>query len=171
MVCLPELALCGYPPEDMLLKVDFLEECMRILKRLAAEVRETPLAVGAPHFDGDLYNADAVLHRGNVVAWYHKNLLPNYGVFDEARYFAPGDGGLVLKVNGLRVGITICEDVWHPGGPLENEVTYGGAEVVINLSASPFQRGKKVQRIRMPSSRASDNQAVLAYVNGVGGQD
>ena len=171
LVCFPELALCGYPPEDLVLKRDFIEECEAALQGLAAEAGETTVVVGALHHDGDLFNAAAVLRGGEITGWYHKNLLPNYGVFDEARYFAPGEEGLVLEVGGVRVGITICEDIWYPGGPLENEVAYGGAELVVNISHSPFHRGKWRYRERMLLSRASDNMAILAYVNGVGGQD
>ncbi len=171
LVCFPELVLCGYPPEDLLLKVDFLAENMMAVERLAAEVRDTPAIVGSLHFDGDLFNAAAVLHRGKVVAWYHKNFLPNYGVFDEARYFAPGEEGLVLVIGGVRVGITVCEDIWYPGGPLEKEVAYGGADLVVNISSSPFQRGKQSLRERMLYARASDNWVILAYVNAIGGQD
>lgn len=171
LVCFPELALCGYPPEDLLLKMDFLEESNKVVERLAAEVGDTPAVVGSLHFNGDLYNAAAVLHRGEVVAWYHKNFLPNYGVFDEARYFAPGEEGLVLGLEDVRVGITVCEDIWYPGGPLESEVAYGGAELVTNISSSPFHRGKQDFRVRILRSRASDGQVLLAYVNAVGGQD
>ena len=171
LVCFPELSLCGYPPEDLLLKRDFLEDCESSLDELARETGETAALVGTVHFDGDLFNAAAVLHRGRILAWYHKNLLPNYGVFDENRYFAPGGEGLVLEISGVRVGITVCEDIWFAGGPLENEVALGGAELVVNLSSSPFQRGKQSLRERMLCARAADGTAVLAYVNGVGGQD
>lgn len=171
LVCFPELALCGYPPEDLVLKRDFVTGNMTAIERLAREVREVPVIIGALHLDDDLYNSAAVLWKGKIVAWYHKNLLPNYGVFDEARYFAPGESGLVLKIGDERVGITICEDIWYPGGPLEEEVAYGGAELVVNISSSPFQRGKQGQRKKMLFSRASDNSTILAYVNCVGGQD
>lgn len=171
LVCFPELSLCGYPPEDLLLKRDFVVECGSALDELAREVGDTVALVGTVHLDGDLFNAVAVLQRGRVLAWYHKNLLPNYGVFDENRYFAPGGEGLVLEISGLRVGVTVCEDIWFPGGPLEEEVAYGGAELVVNLSASPFQRGKQCMRERMLCSRAEDGSVVLAYVNAVGGQD
>jgi len=171
LVCFPELALCGYPPEDLALKRDFIEENMRAIEQLAEGTRDVPAVVGALHFEGDLYNAAAVLRGGKILAWYHKSLLPNYGVFDENRYFAPGGEGLVLDLSGIRVGITICEDIWYPGGPLENEVACGGAELVVNLSSSPFQKGKQNLRERMLVSRAADSLAILAYVNSVGGQD
>jgi NAD+ synthase (glutamine-hydrolysing) len=171
MACFPELSLCGYPPEDLLLKRDFIAECSRALNDLAREVGDIVAVVGILDFQEDLFNAAAVMHRGEVAAVYHKRFLPNYGVFDENRYFAAGIEGLVVMLDGRRVGITICEDVWYAGGPLEEEVTFGGAEVVINISSSPYQRGKQKERERLLQSRASDSGVILAYVNGVGGQD
>ena len=171
LVCFPELSLCGYPPEDLLLKRDFLAGCARSLEELAREVGETAVIVGTLDFSEDLFNAAAVIHRGEVIAVYRKNFLPNYGVFDENRYFAAGEEGLVVKIGGVRVGVTICEDVWFPGGPLESEVAFGGAELVVNLSSSPYHRGKHLERERLLQARAADALAILAYVNCVGGQD
>lgn len=171
MVCFPELCLCGYPPEDLLLKKDFIDECSQALIELAREVGEVVAVVGTLDFQEDLFNAAAVLHRGKVAAVYHKHFLPNYGVFDENRYFAAGEEGLVLIMDGMRIGITICEDVWYPGGPLEEEVAFGGAELVINISSSPYQKGKQKERERLLQSRASDSGVLLAYANSVGGQD
>jgi NAD+ synthase (glutamine-hydrolysing) len=171
VACFPELTLCGYPPEDLLLKWDFITECSRALDELAREVRNTVAVVGTLDLREDLFNAAAVLYQGEVKAIYHKRYLPNYGVFDENRYFAAGREGLVIILNGMRVGVTICEDVWYAGGPLEEEVTFGGAEVVINISSSPYQRGKQEERERLLQSRASDSGVILAYINGVGGQD
>ncbi len=171
LVCFPELALSGYPPEDLLLKRDFLHACGRSLEKLARRVGETAVLVGTPLLQEDVFNAAAAVYRGEVVAIYRKGYLPNYGVFDENRYFAPGDEGLVLKLGGVRVGVTICEDIWYPGGPLESEVARGGAELVVNLSASPYQRGKQRMRERLLESRAADATVLVAYVNCVGGQD
>lgn len=171
LVCFPELSLCGYPPEDLLLKRDFLLCCARALNGLAREVGDTPALVGVPELGEDVFNSAALLHRRKVAATYHKCYLPSYGVFDESRYFAPGKEGLVVRVRGTRVGITICEDIWHPGGPMEWEVAFGGAEVVVNISASPYHRGKQGTRERLVRSRAADAMAVVAYVNCVGGQD
>jgi NAD+ synthase (glutamine-hydrolysing) len=171
LACFPELALCGYPPEDLLLKRDFLKDCMQCLQDLAREVKDTVAVVGTLDYAEDLFNSAAVLHRGKVAAMYHKRYLPNYGVFDENRYFAAGEEGLVVKTGGVRVGVTICEDIWYPGGPMEEEVAYGGAELVVNLSSSPYQRGKQHDRERLLQSRTSDTMAILAYVNCVGGQD
>lgn len=171
MVCFPELSLCGYPPEDLLLKRDFINECAMALRDLASGVGETVVVAGTLDMQEDLFNAAAVLNRGGVEAVYHKRFLPNYGVFDERRYFAPGQEGLVLLMGGKRVGITICEDVWYPGGPLEEEVAFGGAELIVNISSSPFHKGKLQRRERLLRSRTEDSGVILAYLNCVGGQD
>ncbi len=171
LLCFPELALTGYPPEDLALNMDFVQHNLQYLRELAGESGETACLVGFIDRDEDCFNAAAVLHRGKVVDVYHKSFLPNYGVFDENRYFSPGRRNLVVVVNGVRVGVTICEDIWCPGGPLEEEIAYGGAEVIVNLSASPFYRGKQKQREDMVQARAQDGQAVLVYVNAVGAQD
>ncbi|MBN2027880.1 MAG: NAD+ synthase [Actinobacteria bacterium] len=171
LVCFPELSLCGYPPEDLLLKKDFLAGCADSLARLACEVGDTVAVVGTPLAAEDIFNAAAVMHRGEVVAMYRKRFLPNYGVFDENRYFAAGREGLVIEVDGIKVGITICEDIWYPGGPLESEVAYGGAELAVNLSSSPYHKGKQLARQKLVESRALDAMVIMAYVNAVGGQD
>jgi NAD+ synthase (glutamine-hydrolysing) len=171
IACFPELVLSGYPPEDLLLKRDFLADCSRALDELAREVGEMVVVVGTPELREDVFNAAAVIHRGEVVAMYRKMLLPNYGVFDESRYFAAGQEGLVLGIKGVKVGITICEDIWYPGGPLESEVARGGAELVVNLSSSPYHKGKQKTRERLVGSRAVDAMTMVAYVNSVGGQD
>src|SRR4030042_2172978 len=171
IVCFPELALSGYPPEDLLLKRDFLEKCDSCLRETAGEIDDLIVIVGTPHLDEALFNAAAVICHREIVVFYYKHFLPNYGVFDEYRYFSTGKEGLVLKVGDMRVGVTICEDIWYPGGPMEAEVTYGGAEIIVNLSSSPFQRGQVFDRERLLQSRTSDSTAILAYVNCVGGQD
>jgi NAD+ synthase (glutamine-hydrolysing) len=171
LVCFPELALCGYPPEDLAINREFVRGNMEALERLAMGVGEAVAVVGTLYLSEDIFNAAAVLWRGKVREVYFKNFLPNYSVFDEARYFASGREGLVLDMGGLRVGITVCEDAWYPGGPLESEVALGGAELVVNISSSPFHKGKQARRERMLLSRAVDNSVILAYVNMVGGQD
>jgi len=171
LLCFPELALTGYPPEDLALNMDFVQSNLAHLEELARASGETACLVGFIDRDEDCFNAAAVLHRGKVADVYHKSFLPNYGVFDESRYFNPGRRNLVLVVEGVRVGVTICEDIWCTGGPLEEEVAYGGAEVIVNLSASPFYRGKQEVRERMVQARAQDGQAVLVYANAVGAQD
>jgi len=171
LVCFPELSLCGYPPEDLLLKKDFLAGCADSLEQLACEIGETVAIVGMPYAAEDVFNAAAVIHRGEVIAVYRKHFLPNYGVFDENRYFAAGDEGLVVVIAGMRVGVTVCEDIWYPGGPVEAEVALGGAELVVNISSSPYHRGKRQTREKLLQARAADSMAVIAYVNCVGGQD
>lgn len=171
LVCFPELSLPGYPPEDLVFKTDFVRQNMEVLGELAKHTGETVAVVGTLYLAEDLFNAAAVLYGGRVQEVYFKNFLPNYGVFDEMRYFAPGREGLVLELGDTKIGITICEDIWYPGGPLEFEVAYGGAEIVINLSSSPFQKGKHRYREEMLSFRARENGVVIAYVNRTGGQD
>ncbi|MGE5636535.1 MAG: nitrilase-related carbon-nitrogen hydrolase, partial [Nocardioidaceae bacterium] len=170
LVVFPELALTGYPPEDLLLRRHFLGEARAALEELAAETRGIVALVGFPELDDDVYNAAAVLADGAVAAVYRKVHLPNYGVFDEARYFRPGRGGAVLALNGVRIGITVCEDIWLPGPPATDEAL-AGAELIVNLSASPFHAGKGLERERMLIQRARDNLTAVVFCNAVGGQD
>jgi NAD+ synthase (glutamine-hydrolysing) len=170
IVLLPELAVTGYPPEDLLLKEHFLKDARGVVDRLAAVAPEVVAVVGYPERASDVHNAAAVLHGGAVAAVYRKVFLPNYGVFDEHRYFLPGVAGGVVDVGGVRVGLTICEDVWEPGPPLSDEAN-AGASLVLNLSASPYHAGKGAQRERMLAQRARDSLAVVAFCNVVGGQD
>lgn len=172
IVAFPELALTGYPPEDLLFKPHFVARNKQVLNELARYVSKSLVAVvGFVDQDSDIYNAAAILHDGKVVAIYHKNYLPNYGVFDEFRYFQRGDRALVVMLNDIRVGITICEDIWYPGGPARLEALVGDAQVLVNISSSPYHSGKLSWRERMLSVRANDNLAAVAYVNLVGGQD
>jgi NAD+ synthase (glutamine-hydrolysing) len=171
LVACPELALTGYPPEDLLLRAPFIADAQAALADLAERARGLPpLIVGCLDFDGQLYNAAAVLHDGRIAGMYHKQQLPNYGVFDELRYFQPGHDAPLFAIGGVAVGVTICEDVWYPGGPLR-EQALGGASVVVNLNASPYHFGKTRDRERMLATRAADNTLAIAYVNQVGGQD
>jgi NAD+ synthase (glutamine-hydrolysing) len=170
VIAFPELAVTGYPPEDQLLRPAFIEEAERQLQLLASEAAGLPpLVVGCLDFADHLYNAAAVIHDGAVLGRYHKQCLPNYGVFDEERYFQPGRETLVCSIGGIDVGITICEDAWYPG-PVQ-DAAVAGAEVVININASPFHAGKTRFRERMIATRATDNTVAIAYVNQVGGQD
>ncbi|MGD0154257.1 MAG: NAD+ synthase [Thermacetogeniaceae bacterium] len=174
VVCFPELTITGYPPEDLLLKPSFIEANLRCLESLAELTKELHIAavVGFVDLrDGETYDAAAVIHRGVLVAVYHKVYLPNYGVFDEKRYFKSGTGGLVVNCAGVNVGVTICEDIWHPVGPAVLEAREGGAQVILNLSASPYHKAKQQFREKMLSVRASDNVTHIAYANLVGGQD
>jgi len=171
LVVVPELAVTGYPPEDLLLKPQFVEANARALERLSHAARGLVALVGFVDRDrqGRLHNAAAVLAGGRRVATYHKQWLPNYGVFDEERYFAPGAESLVLIVGGVRVGVTICEDLWEEA-PCR-ALAAGGAQVVVNLSASPYHAGKLRVRERLFARRARENRLAVAYCNLVGGQD
>ncbi|MBI3321660.1 MAG: NAD+ synthase [Candidatus Omnitrophica bacterium] len=171
VVVVPELAITGYPPEDLLLKPQFVEANRLSLERLTPLARGLIALVGFVDRDpqGRLYNAAAVLAEGRRVASYRKQYLPNYGVFDEQRYFAAGSGSLILDLDGVRVGLTICEDLWeqHPCEAL----AASGAQVVVNLSASPYHAGKLNVREALFGERARDNRLAVAYCNVVGGQD
>ncbi len=167
----PELAITGYPPEDLVLKPGFVEDNLVALESLASRVGECAAIVGFIDLDNDLFNAAALCHRGKVVQTYHKRLLPNYAVFDEMRYFTSGDEPLELaEISGVKVGMAICEDVWSPDGPVA-ELGAGGAEVVVVINGSPFRAGKHAAREQMLAVRAADASVHLVYVNQVGGQD
>ena len=167
----PELSATGYPPEDLLLNPRFTEAAADGVRRLAASVTGTVAVVGLPDLAGDLHNAAAVLAGGEVAAVYRKHFLPNYAVFDEQRYFARGDAALTVDLGGARVGVTICEDLWYPGGPGRWAAIDGGAVVLVNLSGSPYHRGKGLERERMLAQRAADYGCFVAFCNAVGGQD
>ncbi|MFN2468008.1 MAG: NAD+ synthase [Gaiellaceae bacterium] len=169
-VLLPELATTGYPPEDLLLRPGFLRAAARSLEEIARAARQIVVLVGAPHFDRDLYNACAVCVDGEVKAIYRKRFLPNYGVFDEDRYFAPGRDLVLLRLGECLIGPTVCEDIWQPGPPA-TDLALGGAQLVANISASPFHVGKDREREQMLATRARDNSCFVALCNAVGGQD
>jgi NAD+ synthase (glutamine-hydrolysing) len=170
LVVFPELALTGYPPEDLLLKPHFLDAAAAALDELAAQTIDVVAIVGYPERADDVYNAAAVLADGRVAGVYRKLRLPNYGVFDEQRYFQAGDAPATVEVNGATVGITVCEDIWEPGPPATAEAL-AGAQVVVNLSASPYHRGKGLERERMLAQRARDSLVSVLFCNAVGGQD
>ena len=167
----PELAVTGYPPEDLLLNPRFADAAAAGVGELARSVHGTVAIVGLPALADDLYNAAAVLADGGVAGTYRKHFLPNYAVFDEQRYFARGSDALVVDLAGVRVGVTICEDLWYPGGPGQWAAVDGGAELVVNLSGSPYHRGKGIERERMLAQRAADYCCFVAFCNAVGGQD
>jgi NAD+ synthase (glutamine-hydrolysing) len=172
IVVFPELSITGYPPEDLLFKTHFIEDNINALNEIAQHVPKSLIAVvGFVDLEGDIYNAAAVINDGKVVAKYHKNYLPNYGVFDEMRYFQKGSKSLVVSFGNVRMGVTICEDIWYPGGPARDEALYGDAQLIVNLSASPYYQSKLAWREKMLSTRANDNLSIVAYVNLVGGQD
>src|SRR6187397_152097 len=171
IVLFPELAITGYPPADLLLRPSFVHAAERSLAQVASEARGGIAAfVGVPHLDRDLYNACAVCAGGEVKAIYRKRFLPNYGVFDEHRYFAPGRDLFLLQHGDALIGPTVCEDVWQPGPPA-TDLALAGAELLVNLSASPYFVGKAEDREEMLITRARDNSAYLAFCNLVGGQD
>jgi NAD+ synthase (glutamine-hydrolysing) len=166
----PELSLTGYPPEDLLLKEHFLADARRELERLAEQAVGLTAIVGFPERAEDVYNAAAVLAGGKVHAIYRKVYLPNYGVFDEQRYFQAGPGGAVIELDGELLGISVCEDIWEPGPPASEEAL-AGATLLVNISASPYHAGKGAERERMLAQRARDNLACVAFCGLVGGQD
>ncbi len=166
----PELAVTGYPPEDLLLRPGFLRAARASLDAIAAETTGIAALVGTPHLDRDLFNACAVCADGEVKAIYRKRFLPNYGVFDEDRYFQPGRDLLLLRFGETLVGPTVCEDIWQPGPPA-TDLALAGAHVIANISASPFHLGKGLEREEMLAQRARDNVSWVVFVNAVGGQD
>ncbi len=170
LVVLPELALTGYPPEDLLLKTSFLDAADEALRELAAQVHDIAAVVGYPEKAEDVYNSAAVLADGSVVATYRKMYLPNYGVFDEQRYFQSGAEAAIVELNGIPLGLSICEDIWEPGPPAMTEAL-AGAQVILNLSASPYRMGVGARRERMLIQRAVDNLTAVVFVNTVGAQD
>jgi NAD+ synthase (glutamine-hydrolysing) len=173
IVCTPELALTGYPPEDLLLKPGFVAAQLRKLDELVNASRDLPgltVVIGFVDRDHDIYNAAAIIHEGKLFGTYHKHYLPNYGVFDENRYFQSGRKAPIFLINGVQVGINICEDVWYPTGPMTLQA-HAGAEVIVNINGSPYYAGKGIFREEMLATRAADNGVIVVYLNMVGGQD
>ena len=170
IVTLPELAICGYPPEDLLFKPQFIQANLQSLQKIVEASHGITVVVGYVDSDGDIYNAAALISDGKLIGTYHKMYLPNYGVFDENRYFRAGGECPVYVINGIGIGINICEDIWYEAGPATVQA-YAGAEVIINISASPYHAGKGESREKMIATRALDNVAIFAYNNLVGGQD
>ena len=172
LIAFPELAASGYSPEDLLLKPNFVKECMEGIKKLAEEIKDVDAIVvlGTPHYEGDLFNSLYLIHRGKILGVYHKGRLPNYSVFDEKRYFREGEDPLLVEINGIRVGFSICEDIWYPDH-LERYAVLSGAEVVVNINASPYHIGKQRFRESFVRARAEDNLCYVVYVNLVGGND
>src|SRR5215204_5650599 len=170
LVLFPELAVTGYPPEDLLLRPGFIRAAERTLRTIAERADGLVAVIGFPHFETDLYNAAAVCADGEVKAIYHKRFLPNYGVFDEERYFASGRELVLLQLGETLVGVTICEDMWQPGPPA-TDLALAGAELLVNISASPFHDGKELDREEMFVTRARDSACFVAFCNAVGGQD
>ena len=172
LIAFPELAITGYPPEDLLLRPSFIRDNLDALGEFVGRVpKEIAAAIGFADLNGDLYNACAVVSGGEILYRYHKQYLPNYGVFDENRYFRAGEGAPpILRVGNTLVGLSICEDIWYPGGP-PREQAIGGASVLLNISASPYHRLKGVSRETMFSVRAADYGCYVLFCNLIGGQD
>src|SRR5579872_781446 len=173
VVCTPELALTGYPPEDLLLKPGFVADNLERLQELIDASRSMPeltAVIGFVDREHDIYNAAAIINNGQLAGVYHKHYLPNYGVFDENRYFEAGRKAPIFLINGVHVGVNICEDVWYPSGPLPMQAL-AGAEVILNINGSPYYAGKGTFREEMMATRAADNGVIVAYLNMVGGQD
>ncbi len=172
LVALPELAVTGYPPEDLVLRRSFVRDNIEALDgiRRATAGLGVAAVVGFADYRLDIHNAAAVLRDGVLHGVYHKRFLPNYGVFDEARSFRPGSGVQLFEIAGARVGVTICEDIWYSSGPMQDQCL-AGAELIVNINGSPFHAGKSRFREHMLAARAADNLALTAYCNLVGGQD
>ena len=166
----PELAVTGYPPEDLLLKPQFVQDNLRALRDIQRATKGITAVVGYVDRKDLLYNAAAVLHDSKLAYVYHKILLPNYGVFDEYRYFRPGNRYPILTLRGVKIGVNICEDIWFSEGPTRSQAL-AGAEVIININASPYHKGKGRERLAMLAKRARENGVIVTYTNTVGGQD
>ncbi|MEK7830874.1 MAG: nitrilase-related carbon-nitrogen hydrolase, partial [Acidobacteriota bacterium] len=170
IVAVPELSLTGYPPEDLLLKPQFISANRKALDDIIAASTGIISIVGFVDRTTDIHNAAAVICDGKLEAVYRKNFLPNYSVFDEYRYFDAGQSAPIFAYGDVLFGVNICEDIWYPGGPTQVQAL-AGAQIIINISASPYHAGKGRDRERMLATRAEDNAVALAYVNLVGGQD
>ncbi|MCE5312262.1 MAG: NAD(+) synthase, partial [Nitrospiraceae bacterium] len=170
IIAFPELAVTGYPPEDLLLKPAFIKDNLEALRAVQEESGPGVVIVGFVDLKEDIYNAAAVISNKKLVDVYHKVYLPNYGVFDESRYFRAGKRSPVYKIGDLSFCINICEDIWYPEGPVSMR-TKGGADLMISINSSPYHAGKSQFRQKMVSTRAFDNGMFIAYLNSVGGQD
>jgi len=174
LVVFPELVITGYPPEDLLLKPAFIEDNLRALGEITEKIRGITAVVGFVDLDKDksesIYNAAALIHDGELIGVYHKMFLPNYGVFDEKRYFSAGESPLNFVIKGITMGLGVCEDIWSPEGPAQLQASCGAA-VIININASPYHMGKAAIREKMLMERAVANNVAIVYNNMVGGQD
>jgi NAD+ synthase (glutamine-hydrolysing) len=171
LLAFPEMAVTGYPPEDLLFMPKFIEANLKAIQRITKATTSIAALVGFVDKKGDIFNAAALLHDGRMIDAYCKTFLPNYGVFDEDRYFHVGTENFIFTLKSIPIGPSICEDLWYPGDPIRTQALYGGAELIVNISSSPYHAGKSAFREKMISTRASDNVAIVAYCNLVGGQD
>ncbi|MDA0988085.1 MAG: NAD+ synthase [Chloroflexi bacterium] len=170
LVAFPEMAITGYPPEDLLFQPSFIQANIQKMHQVVAQSQGITVVVGFVDSQDDIHNAAAIAHDGHLLGIYHKMYLPNYGVFDEDRYFKAGDQCPVFVINGIHIGVNICEDIWYALGPTAVQ-REAGAEVIVNINASPYYTGKRGFREHMISTRASDNDVYVSYTNLVGGQD
>ena len=170
LLTFPELAITGYPPEDLLFKPQFIAQNKKSLNEITEHSSDIAVVLGFVDSNNDIYNAAAVIYDGTLIGVYHKIYLPNYGVFDENRYFRAGNQYPVFYIFGIGVGVTVCEDMWYEAGPATVQA-YAGARVLVNISASPYHAGKGLFRERMLATRAQDNVAFVVHNNLVGGQD
>jgi len=170
IVCFPELVITGYPPEDLVLKPAFVRDNLKQLDLVTKATKGISVVAGFVDDDGAIFNAAAFMHDGELKAVYHKVFLPNYGVFDEQRYFEPGHRCPIFELDGVRIGISVCEDCWYPSGPMAWQA-HQGAELLVNINGSPYHAGKRAPREAMVGGRAADYGACVAWVNTVGGQD
>lgn len=173
IVVFPELAISGYPPEDLLLRLKFVQECNKELKKILPATKGIIAIIGLPLLEKrNVFNAAALIHNKKILGFYKKIHLPNYGVFDEMRYFSPGEAATVISLSpDLRIGINICEDIWHPDWPLRGQCALGKSRLIINISSSPYYAQKLTLRQNLLSLRAKENRAFVFYCNLVGGQD
>ena len=170
IIVFPELSLCGYPAEDLLLRPAFISECQAALKNLALEIKDIYCLVGHPYTNGHhLYNGCSLLHNGKIIAQYAKQCLPNYGVFDECRYFTPGETSCIVPIHGIPTALMICEDLWRIK-PVQHAVEQG-AKLILSPNASPFEVDKHEQRVSVLVKRTQSNHVPIVYVNHIGGQD
>ncbi len=170
IVVFTELAVTGYPPEDLLLKPQFVKDNLRTLQEITRATRGITAIVGFVDNNKHIYDAAAIMHHGKLAHVYHKMLLPNYGVFDEYRYFKPGKRFPIVTVRGVNIGVNVCEDIWYADGPARTQAL-AGAEVIIAINASPYHKGKGRERRQMLAARAKENNVYVVYTNTVGGQD
>ena len=171
IVCFPELSITGYPPEDLLLKPDFINDSIDAVQQVRKATENITVILGYADRKEDIYNAAAIIHDKKIVDVYHKRYLPNYGVFDENRYFQSGARAPVYKLGGVIFGVNICEDIWYPGDPTRRQALLGDAQIIINISSSPYYASKIGSRERMLMTRAKDNSVNVVFCNMVGGQD
>jgi len=171
IVCFPELSLTGYPPEDLLLKPNFINDSIDAVQEVRKATGNITVILGYADRKEDIYNAAAIIHDKKIVDVYHKRYLPNYGVFDENRYFQSGVRAPVYRLGGVIFGVNICEDIWYPGDPTRRQALLGDAQIIINISSSPYYASKIGSRERMLTTRAKDNSVNVVFCNMVGGQD